>query len=680
MLSALTRPVEDPILVFGLAILVFLTAPLVIRRFRLPGIIGIIVVGAAIGPNGVGLLERDETIILLGEVGIVYLLFLAGLEINLSQFIRYTDRSVVFGLLSFLVPQAVGMVVGYSLLGLSLGAASLFAAIFASHTLLAYPVVAQLGIATRESVTATIGGTIITDTLALLVLAVVIAAEQGELGPTFWLELAGGLALFFAGIWLLVPRLGRWFFRTVERESYVEFLFVMAVLFGCAYLAELARVEPIIGAFLAGLALNRLIPEHGTLMNRIEFVGNALFIPFFLLSVGMLVDVRVLAAGLETIVFTVTLIVLVVTTKYAAAWLTARLYGYSHAETMTMFGLSVGQAAAALAIVLIGFDVGLLGEAMLNAVVLMILVVSVLSPTVVDRYGTVIAHTSKRTAYDRRTAPQRVLIPFSSALPDTDRDRLLECGMFIRDHGEEQPLILVSVARPGAETSSELAAIAATFEDVEAIAAGAEVPIERETRIDESRASGIVRATYENRATTVVVPWDGSPPTRGRQIGSTIDDVLARTTQQVVVTTLRQPLNTTREIVVVLPPGVGQIDGFYEAIQTVEHLASSVGASIRAIAVGHETERYERLFDLVEPDVSVTVERVDGWPALDTQLRSLEETTFVSAISPRRGAVGWHPELRGLPVRLTQQVPGSVAIVYPARSDRDDDRQFLQFG
>ncbi|NGM67509.1 cation:proton antiporter [Natronolimnobius sp. AArcel1] len=673
-------PVDDPILVFGIAIVVFLTAPLVIRRVRLPGIIGIIVVGAAIGPNGLGVLERDATIILLGEVGIVYLLFVAGLEINLSQFIRYTDRSIVFGVLSFLVPQTVGMVVGYSVLGLSLGAASLFAAIFASHTLLAYPVVAQLGIATRESVTATIGGTIITDTLALLVLAVVIAAEQGTLGPTFWLELSVGLALFFGGVWVIVPRLGRWFFRTVERESYVEFLFVMAVLFGCAYLAELARVEPIIGAFLAGLALNRLIPESGPLMNRIEFVGNALFIPFFLLSVGMLVDVRVLAAGLETVVLTVTLLVLVITTKYAAAWLTARKFGYSHAETMTMFGLSVGQAAAALAIVLIGFDAGLLSEAMLNAVVLMILVVSVLSPIVVDRYGSVLARRSDRTAYDPRTVPQRVAVPFASTLPTVERDRLLECGLLVRDQREEQPLILLSVAQPGEETTTELAAIEEAFEDAAGVAAGAEVPIERETRIAERPASGIVRAAYENRATTLLLGWDGASPPRGRQVSTTIDDVLARTTQQVLVTTLRQPLNTTTKIAVILPPAINRTDGFYDTIRMLEHLAVGVGASIHAVAVGHEPDRYEQLFDLIEPATSVTVDAVDGWRALEAWLHSLEATTLVVGVCPRSGAAGWHPELRDVPLRLVQHAPGSVMLVYPPSSDREDNRQFLQFG
>ena len=677
MAPFLTLPVTDPILIFGLAMIVFLIAPLVLDRYRLPGIIGVILIGAVIGPNGLGVLERDETIILLGEVGIVYLMFVAGLEINLSQFIEYKYRSLVFGLLSFVIPQVVGTVVGYYVLGLSVGTAALFAAIFASHTLLAYPVVSQLGIAKTESITATIGGTIITDTLALLVLAIVIAGAEGDLGASFWLELTVGLTLFFVGVWLLVPRIGRWFFRTVDQESYVEFLFVMAVLFVCASLAELAGVEHIVGAFLAGLVLNRLIPESGPLMNRIEFVGTALFIPFFLLSVGMLVDVRILTAGLETLSITAALIGLVLTTKYAAAWLTAWRYGYSMAETMVMFGLSVGQAAAALAIVLIGFDAGLFGEEMLNAVVLMILIVSVISPAVVDRYGRAIVRISAHTEYDPRTAPQRVMVPFSR--DSQYRDRLLDLAMIVRKAADEQPLYTVSIAQPGARAEAEVAAIEYSLEETAAYTAGAEVPVERQTRVESNVASGIVRAALENRITTLVIGWDGTPRHQ-RLFGDVIDRILTQSEQLVLVSHVRQPLNTTSEIVVILPRGIDHNDGFYEAVHTVEHLAEQIGAPIRAIVVDGNPEQFERLFGLVEPDVPATFERVGNWDDVSTRLREdVDETALVVPISARRGTMGWQSALRTLPTEIATATDGNFIIIYPAVGDRSDDRQFLQF-
>ena len=675
--AALSFPVEDSILVFGLAMTVFLVAPLLLDRYRLPGIIGVIVVGAAIGPNGLGVLERGETIVLLGEVGIVYLMFVAGLEINLAQFIAYRDRSAVFGLLSFLVPQAAGTVVGYYLLDLSVGAASLFAAIFASHTLLAYPIVSRLGIAKTESVTATIGGTIVTDTLALLVLAVVIAGETGTLGPAFWLSLGGRLAAFFVGVWLLVPRLGEWFFRTVDQESYFEFLFVMAVLFGCAYLAELAGVEYIVGAFLAGLVLNRLIPESGTLMNRIEFVGNALFIPFFLFSVGMLVDVRVLTEGVETLSIAVAFLVLLFPTKYAAAWLTARLYGYSPDETMTMFGLSLGQAAAALAIVLIGYEADLFGEAMLNATVLMILVVSVASPAIVDRYGRGVARASERTEYDPRTAPQRIMVPFSR--DSRYSERLLDLALLVRDPAADQPLYSLSVARPGTDAEADVAALESRLEDTEAYAAGAEVPLESRTRVDADVASGIVRATLENRITTLVIGWDGEPRDQ-RVFGHVIDRVLVRTRQLVLVSRVRRPLNTTDEVAVVLPPGIDRNEGFSEAVHTVERLAEQVGAPVRGLVVNDDPERFEQLFALIEPDVPATFDRVDGWDALEERLREdVDETSLVVPMSARRGTAGWQPPLRTLPTTVARVTDGNFVVIYPAVGERGDDRQFLEF-
>ncbi|ELY59973.1 cation:proton antiporter [Natronolimnohabitans innermongolicus] len=670
-------PIDDPILIFGIAMFAFLIAPLLLGRYRLPGIVGIILIGAAIGPNGIGLLARDETIVLLGEVGIVYLMFVAGLEINLSQFIEYKDRSVVFGLCSFVIPQVVGTVVGYFLLGLSLGAAALFAAIFASHTLLAYPVVSRLGIAKTESVTATIGGTIITDTLALLVLAVVIAGTEGELGPAFWLELTVGLTVFFAGVWLLVPRLGRWFFRTVNQESYVEFLFVMAVLFFSAFFAHAAGIEYIVGAFLAGLVLNRLVPEHGPLMNRIEFVGNALFIPFFLLSVGMLVDVRVLADGPETLTIAAAFVVLVIATKYAAAWVTATRYGYTHDETMTMFGLSVGQAAAALAIVLIGFQVDLFGEAMLNAVVLMILVVSVISPTVVDRYGRAVASAAERTTYDPRSAPQRVMVPFSR--DSQYRDRLLDLALFVREPDDEQPLYTLSVAEQSDRAEADVAEIEAILAETEAYTAGAEVPVDPQTRVDANVASGIIRAVLENRITTLVIGWDGEPRHQ-RVFGSVIDQVLVRTEQLVLVSHVRQPLNTTGEVVVVLPPGIDHNDGFYEAVHTVEHLAEQVGAPIRGVVVDGNPEQFERLFDMVEPDVPATFERVGGWDGVERTLEeTVDETDLVVPMSARRGTMGWDPALGQLPTTVARVTDGNFVVLYPAVGDRGDERRFLQF-
>lgn len=678
---SLSLPFDNPVLIFGLAMVVFLVAPLVLERFRLPGIIGIILVGAAIGPNGIGFLERGETFELLGEVGLIYLMFIAGLEINLNQFIEYKDRSLVFGTFSFLIPQALGTAVGIYLLDLTVAAALLFAAVFSSHTLLAYPIVNRLGIAKNEAMTATIGGTILTDTAALLVLAVVIASVGGVLNAAFWLELGIGLTVFFVGVWLIVPRLGKWFFRMHREESYFEFLFVMAVLFGCAFLAEMVGVEHIIGAFLAGLTLNRLIPETGPLMNRIEFVGNALFIPFFLLSVGMLVDVGVLTEGADTFVIAGSLIGMVILTKFAAAWVTGWVYGYTDEEVLGMFGLSVGQAAAALAIVQIGFDAGVPGfdQNMINGVVLMILVVSLVSPALVERAGSALLREREHREYDPSDTPQRILTPVSRE--SEYKESLLDLAFTIRDERTQEPIHVLSVVRPSESESTE-ADVARAEElqaEIERYAASAEVPVDTHTRINEEIAAGIVNATVENRISSVVIGWDGAKSRAQRVFGHIIDQVLSRIDQLTLVGRVREPLNTTEKILLVLPPRIDHNDGFYEAFHTVKRLSEQTSAPIHGLAVSGSPEQFERLSGLVEPEVPAEYETVNDWKALLSRLR--DDTgagDLIVCMSARRDDIGWHSELRTLPKSISTLTGGNFVIVYPAKGERADDRKFLQ--
>src|SRR5215207_2724829 len=282
-------PFTDPVLIVATATLVFLAVPLLAERVRVPGIIGLIVVGAAIGPYGLGLLARDPTIVLLGTVGLLYLMLMVGLELDLAQFGRFRDRSLVFGTLSFLVPAAAGTALGL-VLGYPVPSALLLGSAFSSHTLLAYPIASRLGIVRNPAVVTALGGTILTDVLALLLLAVVVRSRGSALDAAFWAGLALPFATYVAAVMWVLPRVGRWFFRHVSTDGTTEFVFVLAALFAMSYLAHFGGVEPIVGALLAGLALNRLIPRHGALMNRIHFAGNSIFIPFFLLSVGMLVN------------------------------------------------------------------------------------------------------------------------------------------------------------------------------------------------------------------------------------------------------------------------------------------------------------------------------------------------------------------------------------------------------
>ena len=290
-------PLKNPVLVFSLILFIILLSPILLRKINIPGIIGLIISGVVIGPEGFNILAKNSAIDLFSTIGLLYIMFIAGLELDLNEFKLNRNKSVAFGFFTFIIPLSIGFPVCYYLLGYNFDASFLTASMFATHTLVAYPIVSKFGISKNQAVAITVGGTILTDTAVLIILAVIMGKSQGNLSSEFWIRLSISLSIFSAIMFLLVPRIAKWFFSKLESEKHSHYIFVLSVVFFAAFLAEVAGVEPIIGAFVAGLALNKLIPHSSALMNRIEFLGNSLFIPFFLISVGMLVDVRVLLSG-----------------------------------------------------------------------------------------------------------------------------------------------------------------------------------------------------------------------------------------------------------------------------------------------------------------------------------------------------------------------------------------------
>lgn len=349
-------PLKNPVLLFAMILFIILFAPLILNKLRIPHLIGLIIAGAVIGPNGLNLMERDMSIILFGTVGLLYIMFLAGLEIDLADFKKNSQKSLVFGLLTFLIPMGIGTAAGYYVLEFSMPTSILLASMFASHTLLAYPILGKFGVAKNRAVTITIGGTMITDTLALLVLAVIAGMQTGEINQEFWIRLGVSVVVFALVVMLLFPIIGRWFFKRFD-DNISQYIFVLGMVFLGAFLAELAGIEAIIGAFLAGLALNRLIPHTSPLMNRIEFVGNALFIPFFLIGVGMLINYEAFIKDTETIIVAVVMTTVALFSKYIAAFFTQKIFKYTVDERRLIFGLSSAQAAATLAAVLVGYNI-----------------------------------------------------------------------------------------------------------------------------------------------------------------------------------------------------------------------------------------------------------------------------------------------------------------------------------
>lgn len=575
MLATEALTLNHPVVVFASVMVILLVAPLAFERLRVPGMVGLIAAGVALGPHGAGLFQNDATFGLLGTVGLLYLMFLAGLEINAAEFRANRVSSVVFGGLTFAIPMVAGTLLARRVLpGFSWPQAVLLASMFASHTLLPHPIAARLGLARHRAVVTTVGGTILTDTAALLVLAVVAETTRTQLTPLF---LARQMFLLVAFVGLVlwgVPRIGYWFFRRVEPDGASEFVFVVAVVFVAALGALLTGVEAIIGAFLAGIALSSLVPEQGVLRNRLEFSGHALFIPFFLLKVGMLVDPGILLRGWGVWRVALFMCATVIATKWGAAALAARLLGYTRDEGRLVFGLSVNQAAATLAAVLVGCEIGLFDDAVLNGTIMMILATCILGPWVTERSGRKVAEVQRHVDTPWTPHAHRVLAAVGS--PRT-ADRLLDLALLLATPGAGR-IHALHVAQEGPAEEREIAEADRALAAAIVRGAGGGVDVEGVTRIAANPAQGIVRAARELRASVLVLGWAGHGVAHMFLFRSLLDRILAGSrSQTVVVGRWPHAVGTSRRMWVLVPPLVERQEGLEEGLQSLCTIALRAG-------------------------------------------------------------------------------------------------------
>ncbi len=582
--SVTSEPIRDPVAVFLLILAIMLVAPLLFERLRLPGIVGLILAGVIVGPEGLGLLERDSNIILLGTIGLLFLMFMAGLETSLDDLKDNGDKAIVFGLATFLAPMALGtaamMLLGYGLL-----AAVLVASCFASHTLLALPVLNKLGIMRASAVNVTLGGTLITNVLALLVLAVVVKAYEGELTLSFWLFLIPALAIYtFATLWG-VPKIGRWFFHKFGHDESAEFIFVLATLFVVSYIAGLIEIEPIIGAFLAGIALTPLIPQLSPLMNRIQFIGNTLFVPFFLISVGMLIDPLILINEPQSIVIAAVMIVAELISKFVAAWGAGKWFGYKFPSIMVMFGLSIAQAASTLAAITVAYEIGLVDRTTVNGIVAMILFTCIASPLVTERWGRQVTTAEKVPDSQNRTKvlAQRVLVPVANP---NNEDNLLNLALILAKtaDGTLLPLNVLS-DREGTVSPEARIQQRQLLEIAETLAHAANAKVETIGRVDDSIDRGIVRTASERDASLVVCGWKGYSTYQDNFFGSTIDNVALKLSIPVLIARFVQPIANTARVFLAITKRQAMSEEFAQTLNIAKMLASELKTSLEVLIV-----------------------------------------------------------------------------------------------
>jgi len=580
-------PLKNPVLIFSLILFIILFAPILLNRLKIPPLIGLIVAGAIIGPNAFYLLPRDSSIVLFGTVGLLYIMFLAGLEIDLADFKKNSGKSIVFGMFTFLIPMSLGTLAGYYVLGFTIPTSVLLASMFASHTLVSYPIIGKYGITKNRAVNITVGGTLITDTLALLVLAVIAGMSTGVIDNDFWVRLGVSVVVFGVVVMVTFPIIGRWFFKRFD-DSIAQYIFVLGMVFLGAFLAEVAGIEAIIGAFLAGLALNRLIPRTSPLMNRIEFVGNALFIPFFLIGVGMLIDYRVFFADLNTIFVGIVMTVVATFSKFTAAYFTQKTFRFSVDERRIIFGLSNAQAAATLAAVMVGFNIilgydaagepiRLLNESVLNGTILMILVTCTISSFITQKGAQNLAISETEYIEDDVEAKERVLIPLSN--PETIEE-LVNLGITIKSKSNKSGLYALNIIDNNDTDSDADKKARKKLEKAAHVAAAADNQLYELVRFDLNVVNGITSVIKEHKITDLILGLHHKKGISTSFLGNLTEGILTKSNTTTIIYKPTQPLATIKRHLVIVPEKAEREPGFAFWLVKMWNIGRNTGAKM----------------------------------------------------------------------------------------------------
>lgn len=669
-------PITDPTWIFFIVLSIILFAPMLLERLHIPSVVGMIFAGILVGPHGFGVLERDSSFELFGKVGIYYIMFLASLEMNLQDVQRIKGRAAALGLLGFIIPMVLGYVANTALLGFGAAAAILMAAMYASHTLVAYPIVLRYGLSRLTSVSIAVGGTIVADTLTLLVLAVVGGMMKENVTGLYWVWLVVKVILLGLLIIYAFPRLGRWFFRRYD-DSVVQYVFVLTLVFLGAGLMEFVGMEGILGAFLVGLVLNRLIPPGSPLMSHIEFVGNALFIPYFLIGVGMLINLRALIDHDGAIIIAAVMVVVGLLSKWLASFFTQKMFRMSADERNLMFGLSASRAAATLAVVLVGYRIilpdgsRLLDEDVLNGAMALILVTCIVSSLVTE-------HTSRRLVLQQRAggntspdsgmdSPDRILIALNN--PET-MPPLVNLALMMRTPNKVAPLMAVNIVLEGDPSARQQGL--QLLENAEKMAASTNVRIQTFSRWSVNVVSGISHTVKENAISDLVLGLHQKARLTDSFYGKLSTDLLTAVERQVMIYRAIIPINTVRHIHLLVPHKAEFEQGFIHWMKRLALLTRQISCGVEVHGCADTLAAMKRYWDKHEPNLQAIYHEYVSWTDLLPLAHDTRPDHLAVFVCARRGTISYHNYLERLPDQIERYFSArSVLLLYPMQPAAD---------
>ncbi len=644
---------QEPVTFFLIIMTIILVTPLLSERVRLPGIVGIILGGMLIGPHGFNLIAANDRMEFLSTIGLVYLMFSAGLEVDFRQFMRVRNRALIFGLLTFFIPQLLGMALGW-LLGLPWLGMILLGSAFASHTLIAFPILTRFSVTRNEAVAITTGATILTDIGAFLVLAVVLGTNGGQLEAGYFIRLLVMLVVFAFLTIFGFPRLGKFFFKRFNSRS-VEFQFVLVALFVAALSAQLIGVHEVVGAFLAGLAINATLPRHSPVSGHVLFMGESFFIPLFLLYSGMITDPLSFIKNPQTMLIAAGITIVAYVSKFLASWVTGLLFHYTRTEFWTVFGLSHAQAAVTIPTLVIGLQIGLFTPEIFNAAILMILLTSISSPLVVQRFAPGLQQVEE---IEILPLFQRILVPISN--PAT-QEYLLSLGSLLAKTSSGVVMAL-HVTRDAPGHQYEKRHQKELLDRVPHILSDPDLQVELIPRLANTYAQGILHTSVERNASLILMGWRGKRTLEQSVLGTVLDEVIWGSDMPVMVGRLTNPLNSTQRVLLLLPARVVAPSVLRRILEANRTIAAALNVPQAILADASYLEQVREISEPFQQDFPCEIERMSG--PLRPKAFNMESRNDLLVVPGFGSRQRFASILGNLPERLAADFNGNIVILH----------------
>ena len=662
-------PITSPTMIFFVVLCIILFAPIIMGKLRIPHIVGMVLAGVAVGPHGLNILAKDSSFDLFGHVGLYYIMFLAGLEMNMSNFRKNRVRTFTHGIMAFVIPMAMGFVINRSILHYSVMTSILLASMYASHTIITYPIVMRYGLTRQRSVTIAVGATAITDTLTLLVLAIVGGMFKGEITGGFWLMLFLKIAAVFLIIMYVFPRIAKHFFHRHE-DNVAQFIFMLAMTFLGAWLMELIGMEGLLGAFLTGLALNRYVPNVSPLMLHLEFVGNAIFIPYFLIGVGMLVNVKLLFGGLAAFHVAGVMILVALTSKWIASLLTQKLFGMRGVERELIYGLSNAQAGATLAAVMVGYNLitpdgqRLLNDDVLNGTVILILVTCIFSSFMTERASKRIALESQAAVPEEDTGDDEKIMV--SMKHKETADTLISLATMMRNRVLNRGIVALNVVYDDTNRLKYQERGRSLLEHVVKTANSTGVMVQTQVRIATNIINGIKHAFKEYNASEIIMGMHSGDEEDGKFWGEFIPGLFSGLNRQITIVRCLRPLNTIRRIQVAVPSRAEFEPGFYRWLERLARVAENLECRIQFHAKRETLSLINQYVQNRHPNVRAEYTYMAHWIDMPKLSECVEDDHLFVVITARKGTISYKSALERLPEELTRHFSGkSLMIIFP---------------